>query len=295
MSAFARQPLLTKEEEDELKVKMRYRWKKGMKGKEIAEELGFGEPGIYEKLKPNYIYYYRQKLNLPPRNEPPFPKDSPRYKKQPTKLKEDYGLIDPETFEKTLNAKLPAKSKLFWVKRARAYLILHYWTPLRSSEIYERTIYDFKVTKDKLIIHLLRKKKSTHKDDDEPIYIPRAFPLIDEVIDWFENGEWKEKKVKVTTRSGKEKTVPSDRPFHFGKDTANAYVKEAFPDYYPHYFRYHYITRKASNPKTSIDELVAKTKLTLPALQHYIITDEKTQESLDEREIKNLRDEGLIE
>jgi hypothetical protein len=296
MPDYTRQPLLNAKEEAELKAKMEPLWAEGMKGREIAEELGFGKPGVYEKLKTNYIFYYRLKFNndeknpghFPPRNDPPFTEH--RYKKTPRELK----LMSPEVFIQTLNAKLSLISKLFSVKRARAYLILHYWSPLRSSEIYERTINDFEITKDEIIIHLLRKKKHSHKEKDEPIDIPRALPLVNEVVEWLEDGEWKEKKVKVITKSGKVKHVLSDRPFHFGKDTANKYVKEVFADHYPHYFRFNFITDGADDPDTTIDELKAKTRLTLAALEEYIITEEKTEDKFDKHKIERLRAKGLI-
>jgi integrase len=291
MSNFVRQPLLSPEVEAKLKEQMKRKWLSGMPGKQIADELGFGKHGTsYEKVKPNYIYFYRQKFNLPTRNDPPFEKGTHRYKKRPKEL----GLMSPETFINTLNTKLPSISKLDYVKRARAYLILHYWTPLRSSEIYERVIDDFEIMKDKIIIHLLRKKKG-HKptDESEPIAIPRVFPLVDEVVEWLEGKRW-QKKVKVTGKRGGVKHVLSNRPFHFGKDTANAYVKEVFEDYYPHYFRFNYITEGADDPDTTIAELKAKTKLTLTALEKYIITDEKTEEKFDKRKIKRLRAKGLV-
>lgn len=75
------------------------------------------------------------------------------------------------------NKKLPPNSKNFYVRRKRAYLILHYWTPLRKSEIYDRTINDFETKKGELVIHLRRKKKKyKHIDDEEPLEVPLAFP-----------------------------------------------------------------------------------------------------------------------
>jgi hypothetical protein len=299
MPDYTRQPLLTRKNEDELAAKMEPLWAEGMKGRDIAEELGFGKPGRYEKLMPNYIFYYRLKFNndpryaewnglFPPRNDPPFTEH--RYKKTPKQLK----LMSPEVFIQTLNAKLSPESTMFSVKRARAYLILHYWSPLRESEIFERIRENFEITENEIIIHLLRKKKHSHKETDEPIDIPRAFPLVNEVVEWLEDGEWKQKKVKVVTKSGKVKRVLSDRPFHFGKDTANKYVKEVFADHYPHYFRFNFITDGADDPDTTIAELQAKTKLTLAALEEYIITEEKTEDKFDKHKIERLRAKGLV-
>jgi hypothetical protein len=185
--SFIRQPLLKPEVEDKLKGELSELWLTGMKGRDIAQKLHFGVKGKpYEKLKPEYVYYYRQKFAkkspelFPLRIDPPFAQKTSRYKHAP----EELGVIEPEEFIETLNEKLPLIDS-FYAKRARSYLLVQFYTPLRVSEIIERKITDFEITKTKITIHLLRKKKH-HKptDKDEPIDIPRVFPLVDEVYDW---------------------------------------------------------------------------------------------------------------
>jgi len=68
--------------------------------------------------------------------------------------------------------------------------ILHYWIPLRKSEIYERVIYDFEIKSDLLTIYLSRKKKKCARNvTDEPINVPLAFPKMDEVVEWLQKEE----------------------------------------------------------------------------------------------------------
>jgi hypothetical protein len=111
MSDYTRQPLLNSEEEAELKAEMEPLWLRGMPtevgglpgekltGGQIARMLGFGEPGVYEKLKYSYIYFYRQKFDLPIRNKPPFAQGERRYKNPP----EDLGIMMPDEFVQKLN------------------------------------------------------------------------------------------------------------------------------------------------------------------------------------------------
>lgn len=64
---FGQDPLLTEEAEEKLKSELTELWEKGLKGPEIAEKLGFGKPGPYEKLKLDHIYFYRTHFGLKPR------------------------------------------------------------------------------------------------------------------------------------------------------------------------------------------------------------------------------------
>ena len=67
--SYAHQPLLSKQQEDDLKLKMAPLWNQTnpqLTGMEIAKLLRFGMPGTdFEVLKPQYVYFYRQKFNLP--------------------------------------------------------------------------------------------------------------------------------------------------------------------------------------------------------------------------------------
>ena len=291
--SLVRQPLLKPEVEDKLKNELSKHWLAGMKGKDIAQELTFGVKGSpYEKLKPCYVYYYRQKFAkdepelFPLRQAPSFAKNTlsanrnlrrTRYKVQPDEI----GLIEPEEFIELLNEKLPHDS--FYCRRARSYLIVHFWTPLRSSEIYERVIQDFKITKDKITISLFRKKKKhMFGDKKEPIDIRRNFPLVDELVEWLEGEEWKHEK------------NPENRPWNISHDTARNYVKELGEDIYPHYFRFRYLTEQVNYPDTSIGDLKSKTHLTLSALERYVFASKQVERRLDDRITERLRKKGLI-
>ena len=131
----------------------------GQVRKRHCKQLEFGvENSPYKKVKPAYVYYYRQKFaeeepeRFPLRKEPSFAKGERRYKVHP----EEIGIMELEEFVEKLNEKLPHES--FYSKRARSFLIVLFYTPLRSSEVYERIIDNFTITKEKITIHLLRKK-----------------------------------------------------------------------------------------------------------------------------------------
>lgn len=302
MPEFKRQPLLPSEVEEQLKKDILKWWRAGYLAKDIAHILDFGVKGKpYEKLKIYHVYFYRWKFandkkdpdpRFRRRRRPAFGKGTSResrYKQKPKAL----GVMQPEVFIETLNRKVPKfpfPSTINQQKK-RTYIILHFWSPLRKSEIFERIIDDFEITKDKLIIHLLRKKKG-HKpdDDDEPISIPLSFPLMDEVVEWLQGEEWK---VEIPDPNDPDETILNNRPWKITKDTALNWVKNAFEGFYCHYFRFNWISDATDDPETSIRELEAKTRLTLPALLKYIITDEKAEETIDRRKLERLKAKGL--
>lgn len=267
-------------------------WLSGLSGKAIVEKLHFGVKGTaYEKVKRNYVYFYRLKfqklhqdypdefpLSFPPRKKPAFAIGEHRYNVSPDDLK----LISAKEFLQLIDEKFPYESA--YSRKVKSFLAILFFTPLRSSEIYERSITDFEITETKIIIKLLRKKKG-HKPGDkkEPITIPRAFPLMNEVVSWLLNGEWRD-----------EKNL-QNRPWNITSATARNYVREIIPDGYPHYFRFRYLTSGANDPKTSLAELKAKSRLTLPALEHYILAPEKLEADFDRRALERLKAEGVIE
>ena len=113
---FIRKALLNPEDEEKFKIEFSELWlseKPKYSGSEIAEKLQFGVEGTkYEKLKPEYVYFYRQKFGLPIRKKPSFGKTkeakdagvrTSRYKVKPKEIK----LISAKEFIKMLNEKVP--------------------------------------------------------------------------------------------------------------------------------------------------------------------------------------------
>jgi len=281
MSIFVRQPVIPNDVRDTiLKPKLTELWNdsSNLTAKEIAEILDFGVPGtVFEKLKPYHVWFYRSYFKLPPRRERE--KGGSRYKEK----KQD--LMTWQTFIETLEEKLPPLS--FLSKRQRSFLILLYWTPLRKSEIYERTRTDFEIkTKEKILtIDLFRKKKKyDHGDKSEPLNVPLVFPKMDEVVDYLEKEEWKSFE-----------TNPKNRPWKISHQTAWNYVREIFEGYYPHFFRFNWITTEANDPNVSFDELKTKTGLHMITLNAYLLESERFQTTLDKRKIERLKKEGVIQ
>ena len=269
-----RQPILNEEEEARLKTELTPLWEKGLTAREITYALQFGVEGSrYEKLQMYHVYFYRGKLGLKPRRFKP--SGMPRYKD-----KKDEMML-PEEFFEVLNKKLFKFD--FFGKRMRSYLILHFWTPLRKSEIYERTIDDFEIKKGRLIIHLLRKKKKYPKSvKDEPFFVPLGFPLMDEVVEYLRNREWED-----TDEN------PEGRPWNISSTTAWLYVSEVFKGYYPHFFRFNWITEATDDRETSLAELSAKTGLHISTLNAYIMSSARIQDKMDARKLKRLNSLGL--
>jgi site-specific recombinase XerD len=206
--------------------------------------------------------------------------------------------MEPEVFKKKLNKKLP-KSDDLSVKSKRAFLIAIYWTGLRSSELYERVFDDFEITETKLIIHLLRKKKKVH-EDDEPISIRRDFPLVEEVVEWLQSQEWRtkvparDKYNRIIRVNERRHFVVNDRPWNICRQTAQNYVDEVFAGYYPHYFRYNFVTNTTKVPSMKVSELRAKTHLSLAALENYVFTPEGEEDELDRRKAEQMKAKGVM-
>lgn len=276
---FSRQPVLKLEVEAQLKDDLRPLWRKGDQAKKIAKELNFGKPGPYKKLKPYHVYFYRSKFNFHRRRKPTIEKGTRRYK-----VKHEEIMLF-QTFRDTLNEKIP-KSTNFHTQRKRTYLILHYWTPLRKSEIYERTIDDLEIDNNVLTIDLYRKKKYYKPTaESEPINIPLEMPMMDEVVQWLQERKW---------------ATPSNskmRPWKISCTTALNYVSEVFEGYYPHFFRFSFITKAIENtkdPSAIITKVMAKTGLNLVTVTKYVMKNKKYSTSIDKRELEILKEQGII-
>lgn len=269
---FSRQPVLKPEIEAKLKEELKPLWDAGFTARRIASNLGFGKPDTdYKKLKIYHVWFYRSKFGFPRRRKAR--KGKPRYKNK----KEE--TMSFQTFRNTLNKKVP-KVPVPYCQRKRTYLILHFWSPFRKSEIYERLAGDFVVKNGMLKIDLYRKKKFYRPGEPtEPFYIPLKMPMMDEVVEWIERFE------------------PDERPFNFSHWTAWKYVKEVFEGYYPHFFRFDYITKAVENAvdvKSIIVELINDTGLDLATITTYIMSNPKYRTSINERELAKLKVQGII-
>ena len=274
--SLGRQPILNKSEEQTLEPLLAELWNSPLKytAEAIAQKLKFGMSGTrWEKLKPYHVYYYRHLFNLPVRREDLSiaRKGRKRYKVKQNEI------MTPNQFIAKIK-EIPTMT--FLDRRKRAYLVLNYWTPLRKSEIYERKGEDFEIDEKSqtLTIHLFRKKKKATKE--EPIEIPLGFPLMDNVISWLNNGEW--------SRTG------DRRPFRFSGVTAWNYVQKTFEGYYPHFFRFNYITDGFDDPETTLAEMKAKTGLSIAVLDRYLMSSMRAQKRMDGRKMEQLKKEGTI-
>lgn len=283
---FSRQPVLERPIELKLRQELKEKWSVGLTAPKIAEALNFGIKGSpYEKLKTYHVWFYRHKFNekdkkdetwqpgqFPKRRKGAIRKGSSRYK-----VKHDEPMPF-KVFQDALNQNCPKLGP--YSKRKRAYLILHYWTPLRKSEIYERVAEDFEIKKDILKINLYRKKKFYRVGEKtEPFYLSLKMPLVEEVVEWVEDFE------------------PDERPFRFTHTTAWNYVKEVFKGYYPHFFRFDYITKAVENARdvrSIIVELLNDTGLDLATVTTYIMSNPKYRTSVNERELEILKAEGML-
>lgn len=311
---FKRTALLKPETETKLANELLPIWnKKKYTAKQIASMLGFGnEDSTYENLKPYHIYYYRQKFNkgkqkgkrstrhlkefkgkFPPHENVGIKKGKDRYKHPPERK-----MSLPE-FEEKLNTTLPETEYTgdwysTYVCRKRAYLILHYLSPLRRSEIVERKYSDFKLKDGYLVIDLYRKKKYYHTDENgkitdksEPFELMLLNrPIFNELVKW------------VTTKRYDKKGNLIERPFNFTGQMGLNYVNDVFgEEIYPHFFRYNWITSavdETKDPETIIRDIMRDTKLSPQIVVKYIMQGKKLKGTVQNRRYKVWKEKGWI-
>jgi hypothetical protein len=321
MPEYLHPSLLNEVQEAKLREEFAPLWEQGLSGMKIAQQLQFSIPNTpYAQLHPCYVYYYRFKFTLPTRHRPYFSKTETvldetgkkrefRYKVRPKPLNKELNALTPKKFVELLNEKLPNNINVNLPKRS--LIICLYWSGLRSSELYEREVTsderDFTITDEAITIHLLRKKKRTHIEDDEPINIPRVFPLVEELVEYLQSKCWETRlngepnlvekynifgnKIKVKGRVQREL---NHRPWQISRTTAENWVKQFYNDAYPHFFRYNMINSATKLPDFRVSQIKGKTFLTLPALERYVITEESEGDLLDKKRIAEMKKTGLI-
>jgi len=295
-----RQPVLTKSLEKALKEELEPLWNRGLSGKEIADTLGFSVEGPFKKLKLFHVYYYRSKFKLPPR----VVRQSgvSRYKHKPDSIVP----LSPDEVYEILNKVYPTddpiKSMAKKAKMSRAFIWLLYYTPLRKSEIYERSLGDFKIAETKtmgkyILIDLYRKKKIVTEKKPAikaPFYLSLDSPHSQEVLDWLlyrmaqiKRAEEENTKIK----NDKDKHPINRLSFSISSWQAWNTVKKAFPESYPHYYRFRYITSRASDPMIPIEDLLVETDLNIVTLRRYMMTGERQRRLAFMRRRASLRSE----
>ncbi len=270
-----RQPTLTESIEKSLREELEPLWKRGLSAKNIANTLNFGEEGQYKKLKTYHVYYYRTKFELPPRVKRQ--SGVPRYKHKPDTIEplspdEVYNSLNKVyPLDYTIKSTIGKKIMIAKSKMSRAFLWLLYYTPLRKSEIYERSLRDFKIARSEdmgsyILIDLYRKKKIVTEKKPAikaPFYLSLEAPHTLEVLDWL--------------RYRMEQTNHNMDMLTFPISSWQAWntVKKVFPDSYPHYYRFKYITDRASDPMIPIEDLLVETDLNIITLRRYMMTGER--------------------
>jgi len=273
---FTRSPILKPEIEKQLKEQMEPLWINGKTASEIADILEFENPDTpYQKLKTFHVWFYRSKFNKESNGK--------KFKKRKggiEKGKPRYKVVHEEPmpfniFQTTLDQRIPYLGP--YSQKKRAYIILHYWSPLRKTEIIERVREDFTVKNNILKVNLRRKKKYYRPNAKfEPFYLPLAMPLSQEIWDWVKQ------------------CGPDEHPFNFTPWTGWNYVQQTFKNYYPHFFRFDYITKAVENardPGTLISELLSDTGLDLQTVSTYIMSNPKYRTAISKRELENIKSE----
>lgn len=177
---------------------------------------------------------------------------------------------------------------------AEAFFWLLYYSGVRKSELYERTVDDCQLTETYLIVDFHQRKKRGAKVP--PLKFPLWFPGLDVVCKQLEKARKYKKKRKLIerTRKGIRSTerVRARWLFpHVHKTWALQIVKKILgTQYYPHFLRLNRITEMCSNPDLSLAMLKSFTGIkSLDSLQSYMGISEKEQEAAVDFMAKQIR------
>jgi hypothetical protein len=248
-----RQSLLDPKDERLLKRELKKLWMikdehGGWKfnGRQIAKMLGFGVEGSpFEALRPEYVYNYRQKFDLPIR----FTKKSYPHRYKNGKVDEPIDLAD---WMRRIDA-IPEGS--FHGHRKRTYNETIFWTGLRNTELRMLVRNDVILENDRIIINAFRLKKGrnvTRKEAIYPLELRMNWVYVPEIYDY------------INRYSGEELL------WDVSRWSAWMWVKEVYPESYPHHLRLNRITALCSDPRISIAEIRAWTGLHLVTINVYI-------------------------
>jgi len=232
-------------------------------GIQIAELLGFGEEGSFQKLSPESVYYWRQVLGLPTRRE---------YRGYPQRYK--YGKqeepLDLTDWVKKID-EIPLTS--YHNRRKRTYCELDFWSGLRNREISLLTRNDFTLEGKSLLIDAFRLKKKVKRREEAiyPLELRLNWIFVEEIWDWV-------KRFKA-----------DEHPWNVHRSTAWTWVKQIMPKAYPHYFRENRITALCSDPRFSIAEIRAWTGLHLITINYYISKSKRFVTSVAEKMDEDMR------
>ena len=205
------------------------------------------------------------------------------------------------TFKEIQNKVAAAKPRMN--RETLAYFWLLYYSGVRNSELYERTIEDCQVTETHFILNVGQRKKGSALVP--PLEFPLWFPGMDLVCEWLEKAREKKasrkliekivKGIRSTNRIKAKWLFP-----YIHKTHATTIVKDVLgPQYYPHFLRLNRITELCSDPQVNISMIKSYTGIkTLKVIQGYIGTSKKEQKAAVDfmaKQIKKSQQKGIEE
>lgn len=254
------QQLLSDEQEKILKKDLKRLWvmkdENGdplYKGTDIARSLGFGAKEIpdnpYATLLLEQIYNYRQKFGLPKRRA---------YRGHPHRYK--HGKQEEEIDLLEIMRRVEAVPRFsFHEKRKRAAYIFIFWGGLRNTENRNVTPSDCVIDAEQVIIEAFRLKKGnliSRSDATYNIELRRTWWGVEELIEWI---------YRIERDKGSDAKL-----FNVARSTLWLWVKELFPQGYPHQMRLSRITYFCSDSDFTIAQIRSWTGLHLITIDKYI-------------------------
>jgi len=167
-------------------------------------------------------------------------------------------------------------------RESLAYFWLLYYSGVRNSELYERTIDDCSLSETHFIIDFHQRKKGSAEVPS--LEFPFWFPGMDVVCEQLKRSRERRKTRKLIERTvngvrSKERVKANWLFPHIHRTRASMIVKQILGDqYYPHFLRLNRITQMCSDKDVTIAMIKSYTGIkTLKVIQGYIGTSKKEQ------------------
>lgn len=261
-----------------------------------AEKPRAPSPATHQTMKKPVHQTVKKPSSLEPGKEPEVLTDSLGRKRSPHRYK--YGKQEELLSFQDIQERVEASRKDLSLE-SLAYFWLLYYTGVRKSEAYERTIEDGEITDSLFIIDFHQRKK--HGAQVPALKLPRSFPGVDvlcEQLLWAQKRKPSKKLIIYSPEKGRKETqrVRAQWLFpHINRTWADQIVKRVLgKEYYPHFLRLNRLTEIGSDESASLTRLKSFSGIkSIKAMEAYLGVTEKEQDAAIDFMAKQIKRSGV--
>ena len=181
-------------------------------------------------------------------------------------------------------------------REALSFFWLLYYSGVRKSELYERTVEDCSVTETHFILDVGQRKKGSAEVPalEFPLWFPGILDVVSEQLWTAQKRRSSRKLIERTVKGIRTRERVKARWLfpHIHRTRAAEIVKEIMgSQYYPHFLRLNRITELCSDPDVNISRIKSFTGIrSLKVIQGYIGTSKKEQKKAVDFMAKQIRE-----